>query len=90
MGNWEEKLEKLVEETGAVDVRHVSGVPTWTVLLLQRILEVKKKTDIREVWPNLEVFFHGAVSFAPTTHVNALDVVTTEEGRPLVVHRPIY
>jgi len=65
MGNWEEKLEKLVTETSKVNVTHVSGVPTWTVLLLQRILEVEKKSDIREVWPNLEVFFHGAVSFTP-------------------------
>jgi hypothetical protein len=65
MGNWEEKIEKLVEETRKVNVAHLSGVPTWTVLLLQRILEVEKKSHILEVWPNLEVFFHGAVSFAP-------------------------
>lgn len=65
MGNWEEKLEKLVEETSKVNVTHLSGVPTWTVLLLQRILEVEKKADIHEIWPNLEVFFHGAVSFTP-------------------------
>jgi hypothetical protein len=65
MGNWEEKIEKLVSETSKVDVRHLSGVPTWSVLLLQRILEVEKKSSILEVWPNLEVFFHGAVSFAP-------------------------
>jgi hypothetical protein len=65
MGNWEEKIEKLVTETSRVNVTHLSGVPTWTVLLLQRILEVQKKSSILEVWPNLEVFFHGAVSFAP-------------------------
>jgi hypothetical protein len=65
MGNWEEKIEKLVAETSKVNVTHISGVPTWTVLLLQRILEVEKKTSILEVWPNLEVFFHGAVSFTP-------------------------
>jgi hypothetical protein len=65
MGNWEEKIEKLVTETSKVNVTHLSGVPTWTVLLLQRILEVQKKSSILEVWPNLEVFFHGAVSFAP-------------------------
>lgn len=65
MGNWEEKLVKLVAETSKVDVRHLSGVPTWTVLLLQRILESERKQDIHEVWPHLEVFFHGAVSFTP-------------------------
>ena len=65
MNNWEEKIDKLACETASVDVRHISGVPTWTVLLLQRILEIKKKENIAEVWPNLEVFFHGAVAFGP-------------------------
>lgn len=65
MTNWEEKIEKLARETIDVNVTSMSGVPTWTVLLLQRILEIQKKKSITEVWPNLEVFFHGAVSFKP-------------------------
>lgn len=65
MTNWEEKIEKLARETIDVNVTSMSGVPTWTVLLLQRILEIQKKKTITEVWPNLEVFFHGAVSFKP-------------------------
>jgi GH3 auxin-responsive promoter. len=65
MNNWEEKIEKLAHETAKVNVTHIAGVPTWTVLLLQYILEFEKKKSIVEVWPNLEVFFHGAVSFAP-------------------------
>ena len=65
MNNWEEKIDKLARETAEVDVRHISGVPTWTVLLLQRIMEIKNKKNILEVWPNLEVFFHGAVAFGP-------------------------
>ena len=65
MTNWEEKIDKLAFETSKVDVRHISGVPTWTVLLLQRIMELEKKSSILEVWPNLEVFFHGAVAFGP-------------------------
>ena len=64
MSNWEEKIEKLARETAAVDVTHIAGVPTWTVLLLQRIMEIQKK-PIHEIWPNLEVFFHGAVAFSP-------------------------
>lgn len=64
MSNWEEKIEKLARETAGVDVTHIAGVPTWTVLLLQRVMELQKKT-VRETWPNLEVFFHGAVAFAP-------------------------
>ena len=65
MGNWEEKIDMIARQTSKVNVAHISGVPTWTVLLLQRILELKKKKSILEVWPNLEVFFHGAVAFAP-------------------------
>lgn len=65
MNNWEEKIEKLASETAAVNVTSLSGVPTWTVLLMQRIVELQKKNNITEVWPNLEVFFHGAVSFKP-------------------------
>ncbi len=64
MSNWEEKIERLARETAKVDVTHIAGVPTWTVLLLQRVMELEKK-PIQEVWPNLEVFFHGAVAFSP-------------------------
>lgn len=65
MDNWEEKIEKLARETARVDVTQIAGVPTWTVLLLQYILALEKKQSMLEVWPNLEVFFHGAVAFAP-------------------------
>lgn len=65
MDNWEEKIEKLAKETTKVDVTQIAGVPTWTVLLLQYIMDREKKNSVLEVWPNLEVFFHGAVSFAP-------------------------
>lgn len=65
MQNWEEKIERLARETIGVNVTHIAGVPTWTVLLLQHILTMEKKTSVLEVWPNLEVFFHGAVAFKP-------------------------
>jgi len=65
MSNWEEKIEKMAAETARVNVTNISGVPTWTALLIQRIVELEKKKNILEIWPNLEVFFHGAVSFKP-------------------------
>src|SRR5690554_707280 len=65
MSEWEEKIEKLAEETMHEDVSSISGVPSWTLVLLNRILEKKGKSDIREVWPNLELFMHGGVSFKP-------------------------
>ncbi len=59
------RSKRLAKETSKDDVTHIAGVPTWTVLLIQRIVELEKKSSILEVWPNLEVFFHGAVAFAP-------------------------
>jgi hypothetical protein len=65
MNNWEEKIEKLARETAEVNVTNLVGVPTWTILLIQRIVEHQGKKNIMEIWPNLEVFFHGAVAFGP-------------------------
>lgn len=65
MNNWEEKIERLALETSKVNVTNIAGVPTWTVLLIQRVLQMENKSNILEVWPNLEVFFHGAVAFQP-------------------------
>ena len=65
MDEWEAKIQKMAEVTMDENVTSISGVPTWTIVLLQKILELKGAKDITEVWPNLEVFFHGAVAFGP-------------------------
>lgn len=65
MDKWDEKIERMVEVTTKENVTSISGVPTWTYVLLNRILEVTGKRDITEVWPNLELFNHGAVAFGP-------------------------
>lgn len=65
MSEWEEKIEKMARVTMTHDVTNISGVPSWSLLLLKRILEISGKNNICEVWPNLEVFFHGGVSFLP-------------------------
>lgn len=65
MDNWEKKLDAMVEECSRENVTSMAGVPTWTLVLLQRIVEDKKLDSILDVWPNLEVFVHGAVSFEP-------------------------
>ena len=65
MENWEEKIEKMVKATVSENVTNISGVPTWTLVLAKRILAVTGKKNLLEVWPNLEVFIHGAVSFTP-------------------------
>lgn len=65
MSEWEAKIEKMARETMNENVTCIAGVPTWTIVLLRRILELKKAKNILEVWPNLEIFFHGAVAFGP-------------------------
>lgn len=65
MDEWEEKIEKMAQVTANENVTSMSGVPTWTFVLLQRILEITGKKSILDVWPNLELFVHGAVAFSP-------------------------
>lgn len=65
MENWEEKVERMARETMREDVRSIAGVPSWTLVVLKRVLELTGKENILEVWPNLELFMHGGVSFRP-------------------------
>ncbi|MDD2799480.1 MAG: GH3 auxin-responsive promoter family protein [Bacteroidales bacterium] len=65
MDEWEAKLEKIVETTFKQDVRSLSGVPSWMLVMIKRVLEKTGKSNLNEVWPNLELFFHGGVSFRP-------------------------
>jgi hypothetical protein len=62
---FEEKLEKIIEHSLNENVTSFSGVPSWYLVLLKRVLEVTGKDNILEVWPNLEVFTHGGVNFEP-------------------------
>ncbi len=65
MDEWEEKIEKMAQATVNENVTNIAGVPSWTLVLLNRILQMSGKKDLTEVWPNLELFVHGAVSFTP-------------------------
>ncbi len=65
MDNWDEKIEKMASATIDEDVTNISGVPTWTLVLIQKLFELSGKTDLREIWPNLELYIHGGVSFTP-------------------------
>ena len=65
MSEWENKIEKIAQNTINVNITNLSGVPSWMLVVIKRVLEIKGKQSLEEVWPNLEVFFHGGVSFAP-------------------------
>jgi len=65
MNEWEAKIEAIVEQTRKKDVGSLSGVPSWILMLIRAILKRTGKETLTEVWPNLEVFFHGGISFDP-------------------------
>lgn len=65
MPDWHEKLPRLVEASLRADVTNISGVPSWFLTVLRGVIERAGVSTIHDVWPNLEVFFHGGISFAP-------------------------
>lgn len=65
MENWEDKLEQMANSMANENVTSLAGVPSWMLVLIKRILELKKVESLRDIWPNLEVYFHGGVSFTP-------------------------
>ena len=89
MDEWEEKIESLAQSTINEDVTSIAGVPTWTLVLLKRILAISGKQNIKEVWPNFELYIHGGVSFTPYKeqfkkvigpHCNYLEIYNASEG----------
>ncbi len=89
LDEWEDKIEKLAQITAEENVTSLAGVPTWTLLLLKRILEIKRKSTIKEVWPNLELYINGGVSFVPYKDqfdkiiggkINYLEIYNASEG----------
>ena len=65
MSEWETKMDAFVNETIEEDITSLVGVPSWMLVLLNRVLEKTGKSNLLEVWPNLEVYFHGGVNFNP-------------------------
>lgn len=89
MDEWESKIEKLAESTIGENVTSMAGVPTWLIVLLKRILEITRKQTVKEVWPNLELYLHGGVSFVPYrqqfekligARINYLEMYNASEG----------
>jgi hypothetical protein len=89
LDEWETKIEQLAHTTADENVTSLAGVPTWTLILLKRILEIKGKSTIKEVWPNLELYINGGVSFVPYREqfdkifggkVNYLEIYNASEG----------
>jgi GH3 auxin-responsive promoter len=89
LDEWENKIEQLAQTTANENVTSLAGVPTWTLILLKRILQIKNKQTIKEVWPNLELYVNGGVSFVPYKEqfdkiigakINYLEIYNASEG----------
>lgn len=89
MSEWEAKLKAIIAEVQQEDVGSLTGVPSWMLVLLQRVLKDSGKGNIAELWPNLEVFFHGGISFLPYReqyeniigkNINYYEVYNASEG----------
>lgn len=89
LDEWENKIEQLALVTSRENVTSLAGVPTWTLLLMKRILEITGKKTIGEVWPNLELYMNGGVSFIPYREqfekiigkpINYLEIYNASEG----------
>jgi len=89
MAEWEEKLSRIAEIIAYQDIVSLSGVPSWNLVLAKKILEMTGKNNLREVWPNLELFIHGGTSFVPYRSqfealipgkMNYLEVYNASEG----------
>lgn len=65
MSDWEEKIPAMIADTVEKNITHLSGVPTWFVSIFEQLKEKHPYTTLRDIWPNLELFVHGAVSFEP-------------------------
>jgi hypothetical protein len=65
LANWDEKIEKMVEICSKENVAMFGGVPTWTIVLFRKILEATGKSNMKEVWPEVQTYVHGGVSFEP-------------------------
>jgi len=65
MDEWEEKIEAIAQHTIRENVTFMAGVPTWTLVLIKRIFEICGTRDLHDVWPGLELYIHGGVSFTP-------------------------
>jgi len=65
MNNWEQKLDKMARATMKENICIVAGLPSWTLLLMHKVLDISGKNNIHEVWPNLELYIHGGMNMEP-------------------------
>ena len=90
MEDWEEKIERMAETTLKQNVTHIAGVPTWTIVLIEHLFQKTGKDNLMDIWPNMELYIHGGVSFTPyrkrfselirSADMNYLETYNASEG----------
>lgn len=78
MSDWEHKMQAIVNETINENVTSLAGVPSWMLVLLNNVLETTEKESLHDIWPSLEVYFHGGVSFTP--YINQYKKILPKKG----------
>ena len=78
MADWELKMQAIVDQTIQENVTSLAGVPSWMLVLLNNVLETTGKSNLFEIWPNLEVYFHGGVNFDP--YIDQYNAVLPKEN----------
>ena len=90
LSDFEVKRDRIAREAMTKNVTNISGVPSWMLSVLNRMMELTGKSHLEEVWPNLEVFFHGGVAFTPyrkqyeqlitSPHMHYMETYNASEG----------
>ncbi len=90
MSEWEKKIELTARAALDLNITMIGGVPTWTIVLFRKLLEITGKSNILEIWPNFETYIHGGVSFMPyreqfkqflpSESVNYVEIYNASEG----------
>jgi hypothetical protein len=90
LSDFEVKRDRIAHETINKNVTNISGVPSWMLSVLVRVMEISGKKHLEEVWPNLEVFFHGGIAFTPyrkqyeelitSPHMHYMETYNASEG----------
>ena len=79
MDKWDEKIKAIIHSTLNENITSLAGVPSWMLILLNKILEDRNERTIKDIWKNLEVYFHGGVNFNP--YINQFKSVLGEDVR---------
>ena len=88
--NWEQKIKQIIQESVNKNITSISGVPSWTMMILDQLMKKRNNQCLSEIWPNLELYMHGGINFDPyknqfhkcmnSKKLNYLELYNASEG----------